>query len=862
MWRSIVHEEVFRNLILEAKNPEEILRLIKYRYKDSVPETFIEKTFSIDPTKRKSFTQWACGRYPDESNRFVHAINNGTLKKVFDFFYKNANTLSLSDMKTLEDAEGYAFTVHLDEYLRKDGDDKADDFDYDDVDDRWGVAQYHTYEASLKLGKDCIWCTANWYGNGYSYYKDYTGDGQIFVLIDKSGAEICNKRRYDFKRYQLFFDETGNKKNEFRDSKNELVVPEEIGFTEKLYEYFEERDLDPDSAGVSEEEQIERYDEWRYNNGLGCITIGGEDCPIWPEYDDTYDIRNADDCCYCIYGVNDDTYPIDNSPYEGREFYENSETFISRTFTVLSNESEDRRYVWKVDDDDNVRGFGGYNEKVSYGRVCGLNYFWIEDRLYFENETDSWDILASFDGVDDIIGPEQRNDGGIYLNIFESGGVVYLMKLLPDSDYEVVKYTRGGSFVLEDGEYVAKRISGGGLEKNNDSGIIYGKYVVADEFDENDEGYNFIPCINKFSDISHRVNILDVQHERLVFNDYRCYKFYRISGRLIFLQGQADSSETNKIDIMDMATGEMVVRDCTVSMPRSFNDGTFTAKDKNGKCIFLNTRNGSAEKYGPCDLIEDNVELKLVINENGEKVLVNLYDWTFISGVDKLINLGINESIVRMGNGETSLVTYVKDTAKQDITYIGKVYGGIKKLGEHMGGGCLLSFKCAGNQKLSIYSTWLKKYILKNYANEANRLGDSDCYPEFISVFTDNGIQLLRVSNLKFVGDGMFFTICDRFLAYSEGGVTVCFSTQDGYIRPNKMILHGNEIDYFPVITSLYYYGYDEEYEKVCDKQTYETIQNIRRKIESGKDEQVNEGFTEKFYTLLERMDKSKYNWL
>ena len=851
MWKNIVHEQVFKSLLLEAKSPEEILRLIKYRYKDTVPEWFVEKVFSIDPTKRKSFTQWACNKYHEESGDFLEALNNGTLKKVFDFFQKNANTFSLADMRSLDEAIGYAFTVHLDEYLRKNGNEEADDFEYTDVDSKWGVAQYHTYEASLKLGKDCIWCTANWYGNGYDFYEDYTTDGRLFVLIDKSGPETCNKRRYAFKRYQMFFDIEGNKESEFRDSKNNSVLPGDVGFTKALFEYFNELGFSPKDEFLSREELAERYDEWRESCIIKTMTIAGDEYVIMPEYEANMDIRDPNSCFYCIFPALDNRSEINGSPYEQKSFYVGAEIFTSRTFTVL--ESDNEKYVWQKIGEE-LWNFGSMF--AVYGDEGGFSFYWDKGRVYFENETTSWLINSPNVDPGSISIPKQKHDGGIHFNLTTSEGNTYLLKLLPHGEYSIENYVTDSVFVLDGDEYV----SYGKKDKTN--GLVGGKYVVLNNYVDLREGCRFFPCKNEFSESSYNINVYDEEKGSVVFPDDKCYESCYCEDGIIWLHYQkgANNYSGYTTDLMDMKTGKMLCRGCT-SLSWENLGGKYVLKDSDERVFFINTLGENIEKF-ECDRIISNDSILWFVNVRGRfNILFNLKDWEYYENVKEFLTLEHRVYCLKFNNGDVSIAYYNRSNNKLEYHPVAKIDGNIYKINTKFSE-YLLLFKCVGNQKMSLYSPRLKKFILKDYLTDIEMQGPFS-NSSYIAIFDGGaGFQVFNISNLTFVGAGMRFRIIEGSPTYSEGTVSIAFKFDRYSISPLNIKINGSLINNYTLVGDIYYGTRNGRNSEICDKQTYEIIQSIRRRIEGVSNEQVNESFSEKFYTLLDRMEMSKYNWV
>ena len=93
-------EDICFDLLLEGKSPEEILSMLKYKFKN-VPENIIEQIFNLDPTKKKSYTQWVLTHWQDESRLIQDMIRNGKLKKVFDYIFERKD-IQLQAYKTVK----------------------------------------------------------------------------------------------------------------------------------------------------------------------------------------------------------------------------------------------------------------------------------------------------------------------------------------------------------------------------------------------------------------------------------------------------------------------------------------------------------------------------------------------------------------------------------------------------------------------------------------------------------------------------------------------------------------------------------------------------------------------------------------
>ena len=197
-----------------------------------MPKDIINAIVDLDPTKKKSYSRWAVMMYENESDLLEKSINNGILKKVFDYFQERNNTgLSLSDIKSLKEAINYLPDV--DPVLTKNGDGGPED-DYKIVYDtpEWKIAVPNTYPSSEKLGRGCRWCTAGAFRNGESFFNDYTRRGPLWINFDMSKGETCpmDGKEYPYTRYQFCFetDDYRNSDDEEIESFEAIGLPEEV----------------------------------------------------------------------------------------------------------------------------------------------------------------------------------------------------------------------------------------------------------------------------------------------------------------------------------------------------------------------------------------------------------------------------------------------------------------------------------------------------------------------------------------------------------------------------------------------------------------------------------------------------------
>jgi hypothetical protein len=274
-----------------------------------VPEDIFNYVLDIDPTKKKSYTQWTLMQWPNKSELIKNLIENKKLNEIFSYFKKRAGDgLDLTKI-SLDKA-----VVNLPSYdpiLWNKPNDESGEYKIIYNTPEWVIAVPHSYEASKYLSTGCKWCTANAYGNGEYYYKEYTRKGNLYINFDKRRSEVCpvDNKEYPYKRYQLMFEE-----DEFKDSRNESFSLDEIDMPEEVIDFYGEisEDYKDKLLYMDNLEALrDRYDQERCNRAIynenGLIVI--------PEYKhDDFHISEYDD--YYVYNWDDLTDPIGSDPVD------------------------------------------------------------------------------------------------------------------------------------------------------------------------------------------------------------------------------------------------------------------------------------------------------------------------------------------------------------------------------------------------------------------------------------------------------------------------------------------------------------------------------------------------------------------
>jgi hypothetical protein len=319
-------DEIYESLLLEAKSPEEIKKILQYQFVDGkgVPQDILDAVFNLDNTKKKTYTKWVLMQWGEYSKDIKMALKYGKLKRMFDYYQKRAGSgLQLTAMKSFPEAMDMV-PVEEDPIFKPISSEEAElpENDYAVVykTDEWIIVHPNTYEAELKIAQGCKWCTANAYGNGLDYWKRYSQKGPLWVNFDlRNGGEIApmNNKEYPYKRYQFCFESsiTGEFTNCHNVSLNsEMVeIPEEvIEFYGNMDESYAEKlkmiadDIDMDAVW-------DRYDDQRLDASIyrrDFSDIIGDDYVLLVMPERHYEPVMEDDDAYYVYDSEDYVDPI------------------------------------------------------------------------------------------------------------------------------------------------------------------------------------------------------------------------------------------------------------------------------------------------------------------------------------------------------------------------------------------------------------------------------------------------------------------------------------------------------------------------------------------------------------------------
>ena len=386
-------DEIYEELLMEAKSPEEIKKILEFQFVKSkgVPQDVLDAVFEMDPTSKKSYTRWVLMQWDSSKESILKAINNGSLKRLFDYVKQRAGSgLDLARMKSFDEA--LSFLPDVDPVLEKEGDPSSPENNFDIVYEspEWVIAVPHTYEADKKLGRGCKWCTAGAYGDDDGYWRRYTAYGPLWVNFDKRGSEICpmDNKEYPYKRYQFLF-EWQNWEGELMDCRDNRICFEEMDMPEKVLEFYESqneryREVLENSDEVDDETAMETMNEDRWEHSHLVKEVDGSYLSLLPEEPNDYRHYNFDDCCYYLYDEEDISDPIAWTEYDPNTFM--VEAWGNYPFAIVKSASG------KI----NAVRLGSYWEEVgnidSYGTLNNIGPYFVDDTLlYFCSEEDTRD---------------------------------------------------------------------------------------------------------------------------------------------------------------------------------------------------------------------------------------------------------------------------------------------------------------------------------------------------------------------------------------------------------------------------------------------------------------------------------------
>lgn len=543
-------DEIYIELLNEAKSPEEIKKILRYQFVDGkgVPENIFEAVLSVDPTKKKNYTRWVLMQWVTERDKIISAVKLGQIKELFNYFKERSGSgLELGNMKSFTDALSVVPSLSNDPIFgvgnESDNDANSNDFDVVYDSDEWKIAVPNTLEASIKLGMGCKWCTAGAYGNTEHYYKRYTSRGKLWVNFDKRHSEITpmDKREYPYKRYQFCFEaEPGP---ELMDSSNNRIDIEKINIPSEVFEFYGEQNEDYayilenaiDSEVVAER-RIQRMLEncllrKRGNGGNNNLLL----LPIIYDGDISH--------LYRMYVSEDLSDPIDEFEYESNEIIDECSGF---PVVFMRNSYNYNSYNVYYETLNRYNSWNGvmsehYNWEVfSEVDICGGN----NNLKYFIHKDEDF-IMASFGpSTSDFISyrlsymsfnvdiedikevnfngelPE-RYSGGIWLQVLfedDHSGLWYIDNIKKDIVKIINKDIpqKDGFFKLvndENGCFILSRTKKYSLSLNGESSND--DYYIVGKLEENDDF-----CIVSYNNVySRKYGLYDMSTNEMIIKD-------------------------------------------------------------------------------------------------------------------------------------------------------------------------------------------------------------------------------------------------------------------------------------------------------------------------------------------------------
>ena len=321
-----IDESYYNKLLLEAKSPEEIKRILTVRFVQNggVPEDVLDSVLSIDPTKKKSYTSWLLNLWPTERNLILESLENGKIRLLFHYFKsRNNEGLNLTAVSSLREAIN--MLPEIDTVLEKIGNGPENDFDIVYDTPEWKIAVPHNYPASEKLGKGCRWCTAGAFNNGPSWFDKYTrtgrngdgaGTGPLWINFDYSQRqEGIDHKEYPYTRYQFLF-EWDNYHGEFMNYLDQRIEPSRISsMPDAVRDFYVSQNPRYESAIMGDvaarrrEQRKAEYERRRTEDGVTLKTFDdGIRLILLQEYNENYTLEENSQ--YKLYTSEDINDPI------------------------------------------------------------------------------------------------------------------------------------------------------------------------------------------------------------------------------------------------------------------------------------------------------------------------------------------------------------------------------------------------------------------------------------------------------------------------------------------------------------------------------------------------------------------------
>lgn len=540
-------DEIYESLLLEAKSPEEIKKILEYQFVQGkgVPQEILDKVISLDPTKKKTYTKWVLMQWENEKHNIISSIKTGFLGEMFRYFQERANSgLNLLGMKS------FSYAVEMVPQNDKDPifkpipeneiNDPKNDFDIVFDSPEWRIAVPHTWQANEKLGEGCKWCTAGAYGNGERYFKDYTSDGPLWVNFDKRKSEIGwrNNKEYPYTRYQFCF-EYGSR-GEMMDSRDDRIDVEKMNIPEDVMEFYESQNPyygDILRNSLDDEAAWERYSNERYEHTilLKEPVYGHYALRLMPTFNEDTPIVNESDP-YEMYDEGDEHDSLDGFQYPDETYiYDRCDGY---NMVVMKADGWDGNEILNVYFEDKNSRYGArwtsvgakVYETSQNGKFFTDEYF---DDFYFVLATNPNDVIKiekpfyRMNTVDaaHIINIENlpsTYQNGIWVMVEHSGNMFGLLYADPNTKQIklIVKNDRptDNQFVIKKdnrGYYIEGQFKNYWLEKLSDNDEADGKQHLEIEYFLENKNY----AIVKYEDDFTKFGLYDLQRKELIIDD-------------------------------------------------------------------------------------------------------------------------------------------------------------------------------------------------------------------------------------------------------------------------------------------------------------------------------------------------------
>lgn len=626
-------DEIYTELLNEARSPEEIKKILHYQFVEGkgVPEDIFEAILNVDPTKKKNYTRWVLMQWEQDGEAIESAVKSGQIAELFNYFKERSGTgLELGNMKSFSEALSVVPKKDNDPIFKDSSNKELPENNFDILYDtpEWRIAVPHTVEASVKLGTGCEWCTAGYYGNVQHYFNRYNSRGKLWVNFDKRNSEIApaNSIEYPYTRYQFCFEAQNGP--ELNNSHNREINLSAIDMPEDVFEFYKNEnewyyEVLTDLLNGYERDND---DEYRLNR---CIlrkqSVHGYSMIMIPTLEDN-DV-------YAIYNSEDLTDPIDDYVYDEDAIYDLCEGFSM--FILNSPDSEDKNIYYETESwgnhsywpvVDNVVVFGG-NDNLKYFADSYLSYIYFKCRGANENLIkEEIDKKYSVENIFEIKPESLPSDynSGVFLQVDYERGLSSLLYL--DNVSSSVKYVVSYD-MPNDGDL---------YEIENDGENYFIRTKVNTIYLTNNEGNSNQLSVEEKMD---NENFLIVSYPDDNAPALRYYGIYDINAKELIIGGAFDISEAWNFALLkydgyyifyDYESRNFVSEKCTnlkaVDYCYVYNPLNSQYGDK---IKIFDSENGT--EHGPFDAFIEKISMKVVVVKyNGKNLIYDVELGTFI----------------------------------------------------------------------------------------------------------------------------------------------------------------------------------------------------------------------------------------